>query len=140
MEEQNDTVCEVELQIDEVEELEQEGEIDLAHELEMERKQRIVTENKLYCIQLLEKSALPRELCDYLTGESEEETQKRVREVSEIIKKAVNEQVKGRLATISTPSQGKTAMSKSQFKSLSLAERQKIYRMDKELYNRLSKL
>ena len=136
--EQNEIEREIEAQ--ESVESEERAEIDLAKELEMERAQRIATENKLYCIQLLEQSALPRELCDYLTANNEEETQKRVKDVSEIIKKAVNEQLKSRLATIHTPSQGKTVMSKSQFKSLSLAERQKIYRMDKDLYNRLSKL
>lgn len=139
MQEQNEMQPEVESQIGNVENEEEEGEIDLALELERERAQRVATENKLYCIQLLEKSALPRELCDYLTGNSEQETQKRVNEVSEIIKRTVNEQIKNRLATISTPSQGKTTMSKSQFKSLSLAERQKLYRMDKDLYNKLSK-
>lgn len=129
----------IEAQVGEAEVGSEKVEIDLALELERERAQRKATENKLYCMHLLEKSALPRELCDYLTGNSESETQKRVNEVSEIIKRTVNEQIKSRLATINTPSQGKTTMSKSQFRALSLAERQKLYRMDKELYNQLSK-
>lgn len=129
-----------EAQVDCVESGSEKVEVDLAVELEKERAQRIATENKLYCMQLLEKNALPRELCDYLTANSESETQKRVNEVSEIIKRTVNEQIKSRLATINTPSQGKTTMSKSQFRTLSLAERQKLYITDKELYKQLSKI
>lgn len=126
-------------QVEQEETAEPEGEIDLVAELERERAIRKTSENKLLCIKLLKESSLPSELCDYLTGDSEAETQKRVKEVSAIIKKAVNEQVKSRLATISTPSQGKTTMTRAQFKTLSLAERQRLYLSDRELYKQLSK-
>ncbi len=116
-----------------------EAELDLVAELERERAIRKMSENKLHCIKLLKECSLPSELCDYLTGDSEAETQKRVKEVSAIIKKAVNDEVKSRLATIHTPSQGKTAMTKARFKTLSLAERQRLYLSDKELYRQLSK-
>ena len=85
--EQNEIEREIEAQ--EPIESEERVEIDLAKELEMERAQRIATENKLYCIQLLEKNALPRELCDYLTANNEEETQKLQNSIN-IIKTNIN--------------------------------------------------
>ncbi len=131
-------------QIEQTEQIEREqsaeAELDLVAELERERAIRKMSENKLHCIKLLKECSLPSELCDYLTGDSEAETQKRVKEVSAIIKKAVNDEVKSRLATISTPPQGKTAMTRARFKTLSLAERQRLYLSDKELYRQLSKL
>lgn len=140
MQELEVTENEQEAEVVEQEENEQQSTpIDLERELEAERQKRIKSENKLHCIKLLKECSLPSELCDYLTGDSEQETQKRVEEVSAIIKKAINEQLKSRLATISTPSQGKTAMTRARFKTLSLAERQKLYLSNKDLYRQLSK-
>lgn len=110
----------------------------LEAELEAERKKRKISENKLLCISLLQEHSLPSELCDILTSESAEETQKRVESVSKFVKKAINEQVRARLATISTPQQGKPAMTRAEFKRLSLSERQRLYVTDRELYRQLS--
>lgn len=107
-------------------------------ELEAERALRKRTEVKLACISMLEKCSLPISLCDYLTGDSIEETQKRVDEVSKIVKVAIGEGVKSRLATIPTPTECSCAMTRAEFKSLSLADLQRLYVTDKALYKELS--
>ncbi len=108
-------------------------------ELEAERALRRRGECKLACIALLEEHSLPISLCDYLTGDSIEETQMRVNEVSKIVRDAISEEVKRRLATVPTPCESPCTMSRSEFKALSLADMQRLYVTDKELYNQLSK-
>ena len=116
------------------------GELEaLRAELEKERSLRVRGEVKLACISLLEEHSLPLSLCDILTCDSVEETQARVEEVSKIVREAVFEQVCARLATIPTPSEGGHAMTVAEFKSLSLADMQRLYKTDKELYNELSR-
>ena len=111
----------------------------LEMELEAERKMRRLSENRLYCSQLLKKHALPESLRDYLTLESEEEMEKIVADVAKIVKKAINDEIFERLATIPTPTEGKNSMTREEFKNLSLIDMQKLYKTDKELYKELSK-
>lgn len=111
---------------------------ELTRELEREREARLISENKLLCISILEENSLPRELCEYLTAPSEEETRKRAVEISKIIKRAVNDEVGARLATVKTPSQSKNSMTRAEFKSLSLSDMQRLYKTDKELYKELT--
>lgn len=110
----------------------------LEQTLAEERRMRLLSENKLLCISLLDTYSLPRELCDVLVSDNADETQKRVESVAKFVKKAINEQVKARLATVSTPTQKRTAMTSAEFKNLSLSERQKLYQTDRELYKQLS--
>lgn len=111
---------------------------ELERELEKEREARLLCENKLLCMGLLEENGMPRELCDYLTVSDEGETRKRVECVSKIIKSAINEGVSQRLATIKSPTQGKNEMTKKEFKGLSLADMQRLYKTDRELYKQLT--
>ena len=110
----------------------------LEKELEKERTMRIKSENRLFCIALLTKYALPAELSDYLTAENEEETRKRVESVSKLVKKAINDEVSRHISTVKPEAEGKSTMTRAEFKSLSLSDMQKLYRTDKELYKELS--
>ena len=118
---------------------EQSREAYLERELEREREARRLSEARLICLDLLDSEGLPRELGDYLTVSDEGETRKRVKDVSKIIKKAINEAVSARLETIKSPRQGKSPMTRADFKGLSLADMQRLYVTDKELYKQLIK-
>lgn len=118
---------------------EQSREAYLERELEREREARRLSEARLVCLDLLDSEGLPRELGDYLTVSDEGETRKRVKDVSKIIKKAINEAVSARLETIKSPRQGKRPMTRADFKGLSLADMQRLYVTDKELYKQLIK-
>lgn len=118
---------------------EQSREAYLERELEREREARRLSEARLVCLDLLDSEGLPRELGDYLTVSDEGETRKRVKDVSKIIKKAINEAVSARLETIKSPRQGKSPMTRADFKGLSLADMQRLYVTDKELYKQLIK-
>lgn len=111
----------------------------LRSELENERKMRIFTENKLACIEMLTAHALPIALSDYLTGESVEETRKRVEDVSKIVRTTIADEVSRRLVAMPTPSRGAHAVSGTNLGSLSLPELQRLYTVDRELYRELTK-
>lgn len=111
---------------------------ELERELERERQMRIKSENRLYCISLLAKHALPSELSDYLTADNENETRKRVESVSKLVKKAINDEVSRHIAGVTPEAEGKSTMTRAEFKSLSLSDMQRLYRTDKELYKELS--
>ena len=81
---------------------------------------------------------MPAELSDYLTAENEEETRKRVESVSKLVKKAINDEVSRHISTVKPEAEGKSTMTRAEFKSLSLSDMQKLYRTDKELYKELS--
>ena len=110
----------------------------LEAELEREREARALCENRLLCIRLLDECGLPRELGDYLATNDAVETEKRVKCVAKIIKDSVNEGVLSRLETLKTPSRSKSELTKKQFNEMSLADMQRLYVTDKELYRRLS--
>ena len=110
----------------------------LEAELEKEREARALCESKLLCIRLLDEYGLPRELGDYLATNDAVETEKRVKCVAKIIKDSVNEGVLSRLETLKTPSRSKSELTKKQFNEMSLADMQRLYVTDKELYRRLS--
>ena len=112
---------------------------ELEIELERERSLRKISENKILCLSLLQKQGLPMELCDLLVCENEDETRKRVEDVSKFVKKAINEEVSKRLATIKAPSEGKSSMTRAEFKTLSQSDMQRLYKTDKQLYRELSK-
>ncbi|MBO5212528.1 MAG: hypothetical protein J6B60_03210 [Clostridia bacterium] len=111
----------------------------LKRELDEERKKRIEGESRLYCMEALEKRGLPRSLCEFLTAQSNDETDKRVERVAEIIKSSVNEEISKRLQGVPQPSKSAPVMSKSAFKNLSLDEMQRLYKTDKTLYMSLAK-
>ncbi|MBQ8163584.1 MAG: DUF4355 domain-containing protein [Clostridia bacterium] len=111
----------------------------LKAQLELERQKRVEGENRLFCIEALEKRGLPRSLSEFLTGQSNEETEKRVDRVSEIIKSSVNDEVSKRLSSLPQPQKSRGTMTKSSFKNLSLEEMQSLYKTDKTLYMTLAK-
>ena len=110
----------------------------LEAELAKEREARALCENRLLCMSLLDEAGLPRELGDYLATNDADETEKRVKCVAQIIKNAVNEAVRARLETIKTPARGRGELTRQEFKELSLADMQRLYATDKELYRALT--
>jgi hypothetical protein len=110
----------------------------LEAELAREREARELCQNQLLCQRLLDEHGLPRELGEYLATNDAVETEKRVNCVAQIIKSSINEGVLARLETLKSPARGKSSITKKQFNELSLADMQRLYVTDRELYKRLS--
>lgn len=111
---------------------------ELERELEREKRARLAFEAQLMCNNLLESEGLPRELAEYLSADTPAEAERIIKGVSQVIKQAINDGIKSRLATLSTPIRSKNEMTRAEFKSLSLAQRQELYRLDKDLYKQLT--
>ncbi len=110
----------------------------LEAELAKEREARALCESRLLCIGLLDEAGLPRELGDYLATSDADETEKRVKCVAQIIKEAVNGAVRARLEAMKPPARGRGELTKKEFRELSLADMQRLYVTDRELYRRLT--
>ena len=111
---------------------------ELERELEREKRARLAFEAQLLCTSLLEGEGLPRELAEYLNADTPDEAERIIKGISQVIKQAINDGIKSRLATLSTPIRSKNEMTRAEFKSLSLAQRQELYRLDKDLYKQLT--
>ena len=84
---------------------------------------------------------LPVEFADFLIAEDDEATTQRVdlfkNAFNEAVEKTVNERLKGSVPKVGTST--KKEITKEQFKKMDLAQRQKLFMENKELYNKLSK-
>ena len=84
---------------------------------------------------------LPVEFADFLIAEDDEATTQRVdlfkNAFNEAVEKLVNERLKGSVPKVGTST--KKEITKEQFKKMDLAQRQKLFMENKELYNKLSK-
>lgn len=125
------------------EQLQEENEQDLSikileQELKKEKEARLLSESQLLCMQLLEKENLPKDLAPYLTANTPDETERIITGIARVIKKAINKGVLSRLETIHAPARSKNEMTREQFKGLSLAQRQQLYKTDKQLYRELT--
>ena len=89
---------------------------------------------------VLASNNLPIEFADFLISDSDEATTQRVdlfkNAFNEAVEKLVNERLKGSTPKSST-SKG-NSITKEQFSKMGLAERQKLYTENRELYNKLS--
>ena len=130
--------CEVRNAECEVRNDEQRSLASLEAELAKEREARALCESRLLCIGLLDEAGLPRELGDYLATSDADETEKRVKCVAQIIKEAVNGAVRARLEAMKPPARGRGELTKKEFRELSLADMQRLYVTDRELYRRLT--
>ena len=89
---------------------------------------------------VLASNNLPIEFADFLIADDDEATTQRVdlfkNAFNEAVEKLVNERLKGNTPKSST---GKgSSITKEQFSKMGLAERQKLYTENRELYNKLS--
>ena len=83
---------------------------------------------------------MPIEFSDFLVADTEEATTQRVdlfkSAFNEAVEKLVNERLKGSVPKVGTST--KKEITKEQFKKMDLAQRQKLFMENKELYNKLS--
>ena len=90
---------------------------------------------------VLASNNLPVEFADFLISDSDEATTQRVdlfkNAFNEAVEKLVNERLKGSVPKVGTST--KKEITKEQFKKMDLAQRQKLFMENKELYNKLSK-
>ena len=84
---------------------------------------------------------LPVEFADFLIGDTDEATTQRVdlfkNAFNEAVEKLVNERLKGSVPKVSTGTKNNT-ITKEQFNKMGLAQRQKLFTEDRDLYNKLT--
>ena len=109
-------------------------------EFEAMKKQFIYEKRVNETSKVLASNNLPIEFADFLISDSDEATTQRVdlfkNAFNEAVEKLVNERLKGNTPKSST-SKG-NSITKEQFSKMGLAERQKLYTENRELYNKLS--
>ena len=102
---------------------------------QFEYEQRVNSTSKV-----LASNNLPIEFSDFLVAETDEATTQRVdlfkNAFNEAVEKLVNERLKGSVPKVGTST--KKEITKEQFKKMDLAQRQKLFMENKELYNKLS--
>ena len=102
---------------------------------QFEYEQRVNSTSKV-----LASNNLPIEFSDFLVADTEEATTQRVdlfkNAFNEAVEKLVNERLKGSVPKVGTST--KKEITKEQFKKMDLAQRQKLFMENKELYNKLS--
>ena len=90
---------------------------------------------------VLASNNLPVEFSDFLVADTEEATTQRVdlfkNAFNEAVEKLVNERLKGSVPKVSTGVKNNT-ITKEQFNKMGLAQRQKLFTEDRELYNKLT--
>ena len=102
---------------------------------QFEYEQRVNSTSKV-----LASNNLPIEFSDFLIADTEEATTQRVdlfkNAFNEAVEKTVNERLKGSVPKVGTST--KKEITKEQFKKMDLAQRQKLFMENKELYDKLS--
>ena len=102
---------------------------------QFEYEQRVNSTSKV-----LASNNLPIEFSDFLVADTEEATTQRVdlfkNAFNEAVEKLVNERLKGSVPKVGTST--KKEITKEQFKKMDLAQRQKLFMENKELYDKLS--
>ena len=102
---------------------------------QFEYEQRVNSTSKV-----LASNNLPIEFSDFLVADTEEATTQRVdlfkNAFNEAVEKLVNERLKGSVPKVGTST--KKEITKEQFKKMDLAQRQRLFMENKELYNKLS--
>jgi len=113
-------------------------------ELEDQLREFTVLQNKNEVTKTLSARGLSAEFADILIiGDDIDAAQKNIEKLDSLFKTAVAEEVKKKLASIaSTPNGGNSADSlsiqKAEFKKMSLAEQNKLYQENKDLYKKLT--
>ena len=109
-------------------------------EFEAIRKQFEYEKRANSTAKILASNNLPIEFSDFLIAETDEATTQRVdlfkNAFNEAVEKLVNERLKGSVPKVGTST--KKEITKEQFKKMDLAQRQKLFMENKELYNKLS--
>lgn len=110
-----------------------------AAELDAQRREFLLMQNKLEASKVLSTRGLPVAFVDYVVAEDAETMMERITTFEKEFKAAVNDAVSLRIAS-PTPKSGATAqtgLTKESFMKLSSFEQQEIYRSNPELYKRL---
>lgn len=109
-------------------------------ELEEKIKDYTVLQNKSEVTKVLSARGLSAEFADIIAiGDNLDEAQSRIDSFDKLFKKAVQEEVKKRIAS-PTPKVGVSdELDKASFKKLTIAEKNKLYQENPELYNKLMK-
>ena len=109
-------------------------------EFEAMRKQFEYEKRANSTAKILASNNLPIEFSDFLIAETDEATTQRVdlfkNAFNEAVEKLVNERLKGSVPKVGTST--KKEITKEQFKKMDLAQRQKLFIENKELYDKLS--
>ena len=109
-------------------------------EFEAMRKQFEYEKRANSTAKILASNNLPIEFSDFLIAETDEATTQRVdlfkNAFNEAVEKLVNERLKGSVPKVGTST--KKEITKEQFKKRDLAQRQKLFIENKELYDKLS--
>ena len=109
-------------------------------EFEAMRKQFEYEKRANSTAKILASNNLPIEFSDFLIAETDEATTQRVdlfkNAFNEAVEKLVNERLKGSVPKVGTST--KKEITKEQFKKMDLAQRQKLFMENKELYDKLS--
>ncbi|MDD3502513.1 MAG: DUF4355 domain-containing protein [Eubacteriales bacterium] len=98
-------------------------------------------ENKIEGLKILSEKGLPSTLIDFVIDEDADAMFTKIQSVDKIIKAAVAEQVKSKLATPSPKMAVKQSdeISKEQFMKMTVAQRAELYKSNPELYKELSR-
>ena len=101
--------------------------------------QLLIAENKAEASKILAEKGLSQTLLQFVVADTADEMNNNINILDRAFKASVKAEVEKRLGG-KAPSAGNTnpaALTKEQFKQLSLAEKQNLYRTDKELYMQL---
>ena len=106
-------------------------------ELIEREKALLLSENRAQALQVLADKGLSSSFIDFVVSETAEEMQSKINQIEKAFKLSVKNEVERRLGTgspkASTLDNGQ--MTKEQFNSLSISQKQELYNNDRELYN-----
>lgn len=111
-------------------------------ELEEKERQLALSENKNECAKILSEKGLSLDFVEFVVAEDAETMNKRIKSIEKAFKNSVKAEVEKRLGSDSPKKNLQTdgAISKEQFRKMSIAEKQNLYNTDRELYNSLSSI
>ena len=98
--------------------------------------QLLLAENRAEASKILAEKHLSQTFLDFVTADTADEMNERITRIERAFKASVKDEVEARLGKSSPKlSSAPGNMTKAEFNSLSLAEKQKLYETDRELYN-----
>lgn len=108
--------------------------------IEAKEKELNLAQNKAACSKILAEKGLSQDFVDFVVTELADDMDANIKKIERAFKASVKAEVEKRIGT-SAPKVATTdpsSLSKESFRKLSLAEKQKLYNEDRELYNSLN--
>lgn len=111
----------------------------LQTELSEREKALNLKENKIACLKIMDEQSIPTAFIDFIVSDDADEMNDRIKTFKKTLDKMIADEVTKRIGGIK-PSAGtkNETMTKESFKKLSLAEQQRLFEQDRELFNKFN--